>query len=280
MSTKLILAGLLTLAAALPAQTNDFGAAIDTTLDHVRREPDAFKNVKVVFTLQYATLGKISNPFFTQFTPADYANFHGWSDQQPIWRRESYEDLFGMLFLSKMHPKLGQLYALRTYQRIRVTGVVRNTFQDAPWIEVLDFEPVSGQVDIAVLTHLFRGEQFMAQRRWQRAIAELSLAPGAGVPEPVLFAVYKNLGTCYLRIGEAERALTHLRQASGLTTEPDLAVERMLAVAATQPALELDRLVTQAALKDYERPMWEAFDRDAGKQSGQAATSPPAPVKQ
>src|SRR5262249_33004965 len=117
---------------------------------------------------------------------------------------ESYENLFGFLFLSKTHPKLNDLYLLRTYQRVKVTGVVRNTFQDQPWIEVLDFEPVEGQVDLALLTHLYRGEQFMQQRRWQRAIAELSLAPGVGVPEPALFAVHKNMGICFLRIGEAE----------------------------------------------------------------------------
>jgi len=257
MRNCLLVTGLL--AAILPAQS-ELGPAVNASLEQLRGQPEAFRGVKVAFVVQFATLGRISNPFFTQFTPTEYTNFCGWGDDQPIWRKESYESLFGFLFLSKTHPKLNDLYGMRTYQRLKVTGVVRNTFQDQPWIEVLDFEPVVGQVDLAVLTHLYRGEQFMQERRWQRAIAELTLAPGAGVPEPAMFAIHKNMGICYLRIGEAEKALTHLQQASTLTTEPDLEVERYLATATTQPSLEIDRAVSQAALRDYERPMWEAFD--------------------
>jgi len=40
-----------------------------TTLKQVREHPDAFRNVKVQFDIQFATLGRISNPFFTQFVP-------------------------------------------------------------------------------------------------------------------------------------------------------------------------------------------------------------------
>src|SRR5690242_13757172 len=93
------------LAAGLPAQS-ELGPAITTTLDQLRAQPEAFKGVKAAFTIQYATLGRISNPFFTQFTPTDYTNFHAWGDDQPIWRKESYENLFGFMFLSKTHPKL------------------------------------------------------------------------------------------------------------------------------------------------------------------------------
>lgn len=260
MRTLLLLTGLLA-ANFLPAQDNVFGPAIATNLERVRADPEAYRGVKITFVVQFASLGKLSNPFFTRFTPSEYVNFYAWGDEQPIWRKESYENLFGMLFLSKMHARTADLYATRLYQRMRVTGVVRNTFQDQPWIEVLDFERVAGQVDVAVLSHLHRGEQFMAARRWQRAIAELSMAPGPGVPEPVLFAIHKNLGVSYLRMGEAHNAVTHLQQAATYSTEPDMEVQRLLAAAETRPSQELDRQVSMATLREFERPMWEAFDR-------------------
>ena len=72
---------------------------------------------------------------------------------------------------------------------------------------------LSDQVDAAVLAHLYRGEQFMSERRWQRAIAELSLAPGSGVPAIVQSAAYKNLGICLLRLGEADTAASYLASA-------------------------------------------------------------------
>ncbi len=263
MRTALIVSFLLG-AAALPAQDREFGTAVNTTLTQVRAEPEAFKNVKVVFTAQFASLGRISNPFFTKFTPTDFSNFYAWADEQPIWQEKAYNDVFGMLFLSKSHPKVEQLYELRLYQRIRVTGVIRNTFQSAPWIEVTDFEPVVGQLDTPVLTHLYRGEKLMDQRLWQRAIAELSLAPGAGVPPQAMRATHKNLGICLLRMGEAQAAINYLESAAQMGGG-DAEIENLLAMAKTAPEQAIDRTVDSKGLKDSERPMWEAFEGDRAR---------------
>lgn len=244
--------------AALPAQDRESNASVTTTLSQVRAEPDAFKNVKVVFTVQFASLGRIANPFFTKFTPQDFANFYAWADEQPIWQEKSYNDVFGMLFLSKTHTKLEQLYETSLYQRVAITGVVRNTFQGMPWIEVLDFEALPGKLDTPVLTHLYRGEKLMEQRLWQRAVAELSLVPGEGLPPHAMRATHKNLGTCLLRQGEAAAAIGHLELAAQVGTDHE--VDSMLAMARSSPDLAIDRTVDSKGLKDSERPMWEAFE--------------------
>src|SRR5882724_8146315 len=119
MRTSLLISFLLG-AALLPAQDREFGSAVRTTLTQIRAEPDAYTGVKVVFPLQFASLGKLSNPFFTKFTPADFANFYAGAEEQPLSRREAYEDLFGTLFYAKLGPKLEQLYQLRVYQRLQV----------------------------------------------------------------------------------------------------------------------------------------------------------------
>lgn len=265
MRTALIVSFLLGVA-ALPAQDREFGASVAAKLSDIRAEPDAYKNVKVVFTVQFASLGRLSNPFFTKFTPAEFANFYAWADEQPIWQEKEYNDVFGMLFLSKSHEKLEQLYSLRLYQRISITGAVRNTFQNTPWIEVIDFEPVSGAVDTATLSHLYRGEKFMEQRMWQRAVSELQLAQGTGVPQAAQRASSRNLGICLLRIGEVQAAIGHLETAAQLGTDPEL--DRMLAMARTSPDQGLDRTVDARNLKDSERPMWEAFDGDRASRRG------------
>ena len=257
-----LLASFLLGATALPAQDREFGVAVPTTLTQMRSEPAAYKSVKVQFTVQFASLGRIANPFFTKFTPSDFANFYGWADEQPIWQQSAYDDVFGMLFLSKSHPKLDQLYSLKLYQRIRITGVVRNTFQGAPWIEVVDFEGVEGQLDTALLTHLYRGERHMEQRQWQRAMAELAMVQGKNVPPPALRAAHKSLGLCLLRQGEAPLAISYLKSAEAMSTARDTELDTMLAVAQAQPEQAIDRTVDARSLKDSERPMWEAFDGD------------------
>lgn len=253
--------------AALPAQNRELGPAVRTTLGAVRAEPEAFANVKVQFTVQFASLGRISNPFFTKFTSTDYANFYAWGDEQPIWQEPSYNDVFGMLFLSKLSKQLEKLYAMRLYQRMQVTGVVRNTFQNTPWIEVLEFKALDEQLDTAVLTHLHRGEQLMEQRLWQRAISELSLAPGEGVPQTATRAAHKNLGVCLLRMGEASAAAGYLESAAAMG-ESDYEIENLLAVARSEPATAIDRTVDLRHLTESERPMWEAFDTDAANKAG------------
>ncbi|GAB4144319.1 MAG: hypothetical protein Fur0037_12070 [Planctomycetota bacterium] len=251
------------LCAAVPAQISDVGSSVRTTLTRIRSEPEAYRNVEVIFDVQFASLGEISNPFFTRFTPTDYANLHVWGDEQPIWRKDSYEDLFGTLFYPKSGDQLEAIYRLETYQRLRVHGIVRNTFQQMPWIEITRFEPLPEQVDLAVLTHLYRGETYMAQRKWQRAIAELSLAPSGSAPEAVHRAVHRGLGICYLRIGEPTVARSHLEAAASLTTGVDVELERLIAAARTAPGSEIDRTVDASKVRDYERPMWEAFEENA-----------------
>ncbi len=270
MNRALILAMLVApgLASVVDAQSsltllkNKSGVVVETTLDAIRERPDAFKEVWVKFPIQFSSMGRISNPFFTQFVPSEYANFYAWSATQPIWRRDAYDDVFGCLFMSKDNPEVGKLYKFKTYQRFMCTGVVQNTFQEKPWIEVTEFEPIDEQVDTATLAHLYRAELHMNRREWQQAISELSLAPGENVPDFVRASVHKDLGICYLRIGEAGVAQEHLQSAQELMDQPDHETEELARAAAKDPKQELDRAVDRSSVSPAERPMWEAFEDD------------------
>lgn len=267
-----LLATLVLCAAALPAQdtVTQKGSPVVTTLTALRQTPDAFRNVTVQFTVQFASLGKISNPFFTRFTPSEYANIYVWADEQPLWQRPAYEDLFGNIFYPKAGDQLQQVYEMSMYDRLQVTGVVRNTFQDAPWIEINSFTVLGEQVSSATLAHMYRGEQYMTERRWQRAISELTLAPAGEAPPALRCAAFKNLGICYLRIGESNQAVGFLQQAQSLSPTDDMEIEDLLATASTRPSNELDRVVGTSELKDHERPMWEAFDSNTQNQQNAA----------
>jgi hypothetical protein len=262
---KTSLLATLVLCAVLPAQETQTQAdtPVVTTLTNIRKTPDAYTNVTVQFTVQFASLGKISNPFFTRFTPSEYSNFYAWADEQPLWQRTSYDDVFGNLFYAKTGTQLQEVYGLSTYDRMTVTAVVRNTFQSMPFIEVTSFSKLTDQVNSASLAHMYRGEQLMTERRWQRAIAELTLAPAGNTPATLKAAAYKNLGICHLRIGENTQALSYLEQAKSITTTTDMELDDLLANATTRPSKELDRVVGSNGLKDAERPMWEAFDTTA-----------------
>jgi hypothetical protein len=246
---------------------------VATTLTSIRETPESYKHVWVTFPVQFASVGRLQNPFFTRFIATDFANFYVWPDEQPIWRKEQYDDMFGTLFVSKDKEFLNRMMRLETYDRLQVTGVVRNTFQGLPWIEITSYEVLDGKVSTATLSHLYRGEEYMKQRKWTQAISELSLAPVDEVPDHVRAAAHRNLAICYLRMGEASMASQHLEAATALTGA-DKETQRWSRLASSDPSAALDREVNRQAVKDHERPIWEAFSNVSGGNDLEAPASP------
>jgi hypothetical protein len=74
--------------------------------------------------------------------------------------------------------------------------------------------------------------------------------------------MHKNLGICYLRIGEVKQAEAHLGAAAAVVPDQDFELQRLLASASTDPGVEIDRTIPVTGVRDSERPMWEAFDGD------------------
>jgi len=244
------------------------GKIVQTTLSQIRKTAEAYQGVWVRFPVQFVSIGTVKNPFFTRFVPSRYTNFYAWAEEQPIWQKEEYEAPFPLLFLAKTSPQVEDLYSLKLYTRLDVIGVVRHVFSGEPWIEVRGFTPKSKKVTTSLLSHLYRGAQFMKKREWRKAISELSLAQADDVPDNVLFNMHRSLAICHLRIGEADQALKHMHLAMSLTKEPDPETRRLAEVAQTTPEQELDRTITGVEVADHERPMWEAFeDGESGTRS-------------
>ena len=255
------------------------GKVVETSLTQIRKTPDVFKHVWVSFPIQFVSLGRVENPFFTKFVPQEFANFYCWADEQHLWEREHYEDVFGLLFMSKENDKLQKLYKMKVYERVHVTGVVRNTFQGEPWIEVTGFKALHKAVDTASLSHLFRGHSLMHKSQWARALSELSMAAGEHLPDHVMGEVHKRLATCYLRLGETASAAPHLEQAVSKLKTLDPETRRMARLAKVKPEAFLDRDAS-GPLEDHERPMWEAFaDEPTADQAGDVKRSPATPVR-
>lgn len=270
-----------TTGAAQWRESRQFPNTVVTTLTEVRAHPDAFRNVKVQFEVQFASLGSVSNPFFTQFVPTDFANFHAWAVEQPIWRKSEFDNMFGLLFVSKTNDQVQEVYDCSTFDRLRIVGLVRNTFQNQPWIEVVSFEKVDERVDWATLGHLYRADQWMQKRQWQQALSELSLASQAKNPGEVSLEIDRAMGVCYLRVGETNQAVTYLKAArarAGEKTQAGVEIDNLIASAKIDPTRELDRTVAPTEVREHERPLWEAFedDRRRGAQPQQDAPAKPS----
>lgn len=257
---------------------------VATTLAQLRKSPDAYRGVWVRFTIQFASLGKVQNPFFTEFEASQYANFYGWADEQAIWKKSEYEDLFGLFFIRKENDICSQIYKMKVYDRMEVVAIVRNVFQRQPWMEITELTTLERRANTATLSHLYRGETYMQKRDWRRALAELSLAPGDNIPDHIRGQVHKNLAMCYLRLGEAGTAVQHLESAVELMNEIDPEIREIAALAKVRPESFLDRTLSNVQVEEHNRPMWEAFEKATSidDEEAEAATParPHAPAKQ
>ena len=72
--------------------------------------------------------------------------------------------------------------------------------------------------------------------------------------------MHKNLGVCFLRMGEAEIAAGHLRSATEIMERPDRETVELMQVAENDPMKGIDRAVDRSEISAADRPMWEAFE--------------------
>ena len=248
------------LAGPLSAQeeTGGFGVPKDTTLETVRRSPHAFKNVWIRFTGHFFGIGTVHNPFFTRFTRSDFVNFGLWADDQKIWERKEFDNPCSTLFCQKTSGELlTQIYALQRYERVTLTGIVRNAFQGEPFIEVTSVQPAEGKLTTATLTHMARAHQLMQNHKWQQAALELNLASSQSLTNNARGWIHAYLGLSLMRIGRPFEAKKQLTKANKMLPNEQI-VEEWMETLAKDPRSVVDNHVRVSAVRRGDRPMWEA----------------------
>jgi hypothetical protein len=246
----------------------------ETTLEGVRANATAFKNVYVTFTCQFQGIGGVHNPFFTRFTRSEYANFAVWGDNQKIWLKEEYQNPLPGLFVQKngRDDTLKLLYRLRRYQRIRIVGVVRNVFRDEPWLDVISIEEVGGKVTIPTLAHMHKASDYMAQRKWAQAGTELNQAMTGGLPDFYMGWIHANLGECFMRLGKPDAALSQLSNAKAYLPEVR-SISRNIELVAKDPKAAVDTQDGGKVVPKNLEPIWLAVE-DSSKASPIRAARP------
>lgn len=254
-------AGLCASATSAQHELGGFEAAKEVELTTVRANPQAFKNVWIKFSGTYLGLGAVHNPFFTRFTRAEFANFAAWDNDQQIWKQKEYDRACSTLFAEKKNAKLlDSLYSLQRYQRIMMTGVVRNAWQGDPWIEVTQIDTIDEpRITSASLTHMNRGYQLIEQRKWAQAAIEFNLASSKTLTTEARGWMHGYLGLCQMRLGRPESALTQLDAAKTLIPTSDV-IDEWLTQVRVNPGSAIDTSSRVTSIRRGDRPMWEAVE--------------------
>ncbi|MEZ5988602.1 MAG: hypothetical protein R3F30_05675 [Planctomycetota bacterium] len=257
-------------------QDDDLYEPKDVTMEQVRGNATAFKNVHIRFTCQFHGIGAVHNPFFTRFTRADFANFAVWGDNQKIWNEGEYQNPLPGLFVAKIgrDETLKTIYQLQRYQRIEVTGIVRNVFLDEPWIEVFSVTPVANKVSIPTLTHMHKAVDYMAQRKWALAGSELNQAMTSELPTFYQGWIHAYMGECFMRLGKADNARTQLSYAMDFLPN-ELSVAQNLQTVTHNPKAGIDTMedAGKGIPKNLE-PVWVAVEEPRSAPRGSSSAGP------
>ena len=276
----LSLAGALLVAAQLPAQQADstLGTPKETTLSELVQKPSAYKNVWVVITGTFAGVGELHNPFFTRFTRANHVNFALWGDDAKLWVKEDFDKPCPTLFVDKLDDETTSvLYKLPRYQRVKLTGVVRNAFQGKPWIEITKIERLQSRFTTASLRHLHRAHNYIGVHEWQKAGVELGLAQAPDLPQVTRGWIDYYRGVCLMRVGKPKQAMAALQSAKTLLgNRPEL--DDQIAVLGKDPKSQIDEVIRKPQIAKSKRPFWEAVEKSK-KEKAEKPSTPAKPAK-
>ena len=191
------------------------------TLDQVRAEPHAFRNIDISFVVQFNAIGAIDNPYYTRFERDQYVNFSAWDDAVHLWQRAVYKDSFPYLFMSRISKQSQELLRATRYQRFVVAGRVSSVFRGQPWIEVMGIKPLKGALTEPSLIHIVKANELKKIRRFDAAAGEFALAHIPSLPVTVRTECLTQQAYCLSMANRYNDALRSLQQAVALNPKND-----------------------------------------------------------
>jgi hypothetical protein len=217
----------------------------ETTLGKILAAPEAWRGVPASFVVQFRQPGRAEPSFFTKFDPDQWLSFVVWPDEAALWEKKAYDDDFRHLFVKRTGPEAKVVGSAGIYDRMAVTGVVRDVIKGRPWIEVTSLRRLPEKLTEGSLVHLVKGLMFRDHRRFDAAAREFEAADGEGLPLQVRL------------VGMREHAFALLN-----AKEPEAAEERLLAALALDPE-NSETAVALADLRERARRMPKPASRPA-----------------
>lgn len=109
----------------------------DVELTKVLETPSLFKNSTIRFESKFSQIGNLSRVFHTKYDLSEYLNFAVWPDEVKLWQKDGLKVFLPLIFVKKSSNNATVISKLKKYQRVQITGLVTNDYQNQPWIEVL-----------------------------------------------------------------------------------------------------------------------------------------------
>jgi len=203
----------------------------DVELAKVLETPSLFKNSTIRFNAKFTQTGNLSRVFHTKYDLSEYINLAVWPDEVKLWQKDGLKLFLPLLFVKKSSNNATIVGKLKKYQRIQITGLVTNDYQDQPWIEILDIKVLDKKaLSEEALYHIRLGDKYHYGDNPNATATEKGVAVNIGVnlshaeieyKESLTFdlsnfeksSVYELLGDVQIKQGKNADAILSLAEA-------------------------------------------------------------------
>jgi tetratricopeptide (TPR) repeat protein len=191
------------------------------SLQDVLDRPQAYRDVPITFSVRFHQQEEIGMPFFSPFSREAYLSFSVWDGGQRLWKEEEYTADFPFCFIRRGGDRVVRtLAAMKSYQPLRVSGVVSNVYEGKPWIEIFAVRRVREPVlTDAILHALHAAETALAQGSPEIAVESYRRVLEEPLPDDVAGEVWFGLGRAHLGTGAFPEAVDALNKATGFKHE-------------------------------------------------------------
>ena len=200
----------------------------DVELTKVLETPSLFKNSTIRFEAKFAQVGNLSRVFHTKYDLSEYLNLAVWPDEVKLWQKDGLKVFLPLVFVKKSSNNATVIGKLKKYQRVQITGLVTNDYQNQPWIEVLAIKVLDKEaLSEEALYHIRLGDKYHFGDHPSEPGAEKSTQPNIGIDlshaeieyqksltyelgDVEKSAVLELLGEVQLKQGKVEAAIASL----------------------------------------------------------------------
>ena len=191
-------------------------------LEKITANPTPFVDQDVAFVVQFHSVGGLDAPFYTEFERDWHMNFSAWPDGAPLWRKETYLNVFRHLFIERHKKTTADIIHAPKFSRWVVVGKVKSTFNGKPWILVTGLSRLEHQIQEAQLIKLHTGFRHRNAGRFAEAAVAFRAADGPNLPVSTRTIAIRNECFALNEAGKSDEALSRLNVAlAQLSDDPN-----------------------------------------------------------
>jgi hypothetical protein len=146
--------------------------------------------------LQFSSRVATWNPYMTRFGPGQFTACQAWTDEQFPWIKAEYDAPAARVFSRTGSAADWALENAKPGARFEMTGIVRETFLDLPWVEVVGVLPLPERISEGTSIHAAKACDLMKARSFGLAESELQQAITDDLPPLARTELVRLLGLC------------------------------------------------------------------------------------